>query len=373
MPALALELDHHRGPVTFRKERLIGHLNIRMQVKYKNGQAAIPELRSIGVEPDCAAIRIVPSGMNWGTAVAAGNLRWIGIDWGTTNLRAYLVGQSGELVQEAESGCGMNSLKSGEFEAALVDLVEPWLEADVTMPVLACGMVGARQGWKEAKYRPVPCSPFKDLELTGVETRDQRIAVYILPGFSQAEPADVMRGEETQVAGFLASEPDFNGVVCLPGTHTKWVEVKKGVICAFHTFMSGELFSLLAGHSILRHSMSGDGGYPDVFLRAARRASGSPNDVFLELFGLRAASLLSEQVPENARARLSGMLVGHEIGVARRFWDAKPVMIIGTSKLASLYRAALDAQGVETGNVDARSATLSGLAMAAKQIGAIAA
>lgn len=301
------------------------------------------------------------------------NSRWIGVDWGTTNLRAWLIGKNGRLLEESGSDRGMNSLASGEFEAALVDLVDPWLADGSTMPVFACGMVGARQGWTEAKYRPVPCNPLRGLELTKVETSDRRIAVFILPGLSQAVPADVMRGEETQVAGFLASEPDFEGVVCLPGTHTKWVDVSEGVIGSFHTFMSGELYSLLADQSVLRYSMSENGVDPDVFLQAALKASHNPNDVFLELFGLRATSLLSGQLPQVARARLSGMLIGHEIGVARRFWTSKPIAIIGSSKLASLYRVVLESEGAFTKVVDTKSATLSGLAIAANQYGDLAA
>ena len=124
-----------------------------------------------------------------------------------------------------------------------------------------------------------------------------------------------MRGEETQIAGFLASEPRFSGTICLPGTHTKWVEVEEGTVTAFHTFMTGELFSLLSEQSILRHSVSESGDDPAAFLQAARNAVARPENVATDLFGLRAASLLADYRPETARARLSGMIIGHEIGV----------------------------------------------------------
>ena len=299
--------------------------------------------------------------------------QWIGIDWGTTNLRAFLIDRSGSLAAELESDQGMGRLKPEEFEAALVSLIEPWLRAGETIPVIACGMVGARQGWIEAKYRSVPCRLLQEPQLTRADTSDPRIEVFILPGLSQETPADVMRGEETQVAGFLASEPDYCGVVCLPGTHTKWVSVDQGIVGAFQTFMTGELFTLLAQHSILRHSISDGGEDPAAFMLAARKAVQNPESIALTLFGLRATSLLNEPEPQAARAKLSGMIIGHEIGVARSIWQGSPVAIIGTSKLASRYLAVLEAEGADTRLIDTRIATLSGLAIAAKQAGAAAA
>ncbi len=296
--------------------------------------------------------------------------QWIGIDCGTSNLRAFLIDQSGALVAELDSDKGMGCLKPEAFEGALVSLIEPWLRQGETIPVFACGTVGARQGWIEAKYRPVPCKLLQDAQLTRAETSDPRIEVFILPGLSQDTPADVMRGEETQVAGFLASEPGYCGVVCLPGTHTKWVSVDNGIVGAFQTFITGELFKLLAQHSILRHSVSEAGEDPEAFMGAAKKAAEHPESIALKLFGLRATSLLNDPEPRVARAQLSGMIIGHEIGAARKIWSGLPVAIIGTSKLASLYHAVLDAEGADTRLIDTKFATLSGLAMAAKQAGA---
>lgn len=299
--------------------------------------------------------------------------QWVGVDWGTSNLRAYIVDGSGSLIVELESDNGMLNLEPEEFEGALVNLIGPWLAQGRKTPVFACGMVGARQGWMEVKYRSVPCSPLHDSEFARVETLDPRIEVFILPGLSQASPADVMRGEETQLAGFLASEPEFSGVACLPGTHTKWAEVRNGEIHTFHTYMTGELFSLLSQHSILRHSVSEEGEDPSAFLQAALKAVTCPEQVAVELFGLRAQSLLEQPEPQVARARLSGMIIGHEIGVAREFWNGRQIALIGTTKLASLYAEVLSKVGAETQIIDTRSATLSGLAIAARQVGAAAA
>lgn len=295
--------------------------------------------------------------------------RWIGVDWGTSKLRAYAIDENGIPIAELEADSGMGRLKPDEFEATLIALIEPWLRENGTIPVYACGMAGARQGWKEASYRPVPCDLLETSGFTRVETSDPRIDVFILPGLSQTTPPDVMRGEETQIAGFLASEPRFSGTICLPGTHTKWVEVEEGTVTAFHTFMTGELFSLLSEKSILRHSVSETGDDPAAFLQAARDAVARPENVATDLFGLRAASLLAEYRPETARARLSGMIIGHEIGVAGAFWSSGPVVLIGSPQLTGHYARVLKAEGARIRIIEAKTATLSGLAIAARTIG----
>ena len=186
------------------------------------------------------------------------NISWIAVDWGTTHLRAYAMDANHAVIAETQSADGMGVLQTGEFETALLALIETWLPASGKVVVLACGMVGAKQGWVEATYRAVPCGLKADVELTLVPTQDERLDVRILPGLCQHDPADVMRGEETQVAGLLAEQGDDVKTVCLPGTHSKWVALEDGHIRSFSTFMTGELFALLSTHSILRHSVQPD-------------------------------------------------------------------------------------------------------------------
>ena len=188
---------------------------------------------------------------------------WVAVDWGTSTLRAWAM-RGAEMVAEARSDSGMNSLDKSQFEAALLKLVDPWLGGR-PMPVVACGMAGARQGWTEVPYRTVPCMPLGGG--VAVPTSDTRLSVTILPGLKQDNPADVMRGEETQVAGYLSGRPGFDGVLCLPGTHSKWVEISAGEVVSFRTFMTGELFDLVSRHSVLRHS-TGAGWDAAVFAEA---------------------------------------------------------------------------------------------------------
>ena len=287
---------------------------------------------------------------------------WIAVDWGTSNLRAWAMGPQGVLASGG-SDEGMGKLAKVEFEPALLRLTVPWLGAGTT-PVIACGMVGARQGWLEAPYRAIPCAPVATGELMAVPTTDPRIRMMIAPGLSQAKPADVMRGEETQIAGALALLPNFDGVFCLPGTHSKWVHVSAGEVVSFQTFMTGEMFALLSQQSVLRHGMSGEGSDEAAFTQGLSDAIERPEKISARLFTLRAEGLLNGLTPDAARSRLSGLLIGLELAAAKPYWLGQRIALIGVEGLSSRYASALSAQGVKSETLDATACTLAGLTAA---------
>jgi 2-dehydro-3-deoxygalactonokinase len=286
---------------------------------------------------------------------------WIAVDWGTSNLRAWAMGPEGVLA-EASSDAGMGTLSRDGFEPALLDLIGGWL-GEGPMPVIACGMVGARQGWAEAPYRAVPCSPVARGELLPVLTHDPRLQVRIVPGLKQMTPADVMRGEEVQIAGALGLLRDFDGVICLPGTHSKWAHVSAGEVVSFQTFMTGELFALLSGQSVLRHGI-GKGWDEAAFDAGLSEALSKPEKLAARLFTLRAEGLLAGLSPEAAGSRLSGLLIGAELAAAKPYWLGQRVVLIGAPKLSAHYARALAAQGLMAESLDITACTLSGLATA---------
>ena len=236
---------------------------------------------------------------------------WIAADWGTSTLRVWAMNADGQHLAEASSNQGMAALTPELYEPALLALVSDWLPEGQTTPVIACGMVGARQGWIEAAYTATPCPPLAAAHCITAPTNDPRLAVRIIPGLKQLTPPDVMRGEETQIAGFLASHPDFAGTVCLPGTHTKWVDLAGGRVQSFRTMMTGEVFALLSQQSVLKHSLA-DGWDDAAFAKAFDTAITEPETLASRLFSLRAASLVGEPNPVAARATLSGWLIGAE-------------------------------------------------------------
>ncbi len=288
---------------------------------------------------------------------------WIAVDWGTTRLRVWAM-RGGRVLENRDSDRGMGALTPEGFEPALLDLVGDWL-GEAALPVIACGMIGARTGWAEAAYRMTPCSPLDPRQATRPAVRDARLAVHILPGLSQADPPDVMRGEETQIAGFLAANPGFDGTLCLPGTHCKWVRLARGRVESFHTFMTGELYGLLARQSVLRLTIDKARPDPDSFAEAAAQAMDDPDLVPAWLFPLRAAALLQDMTPQQAAGRLSGLLIGGEIAAARPLWQDAPVVVIGAPELSALYTQALTSAGADATEQDGAALVLAGLSAAA--------
>ncbi|KIC37086.1 2-keto-3-deoxy-galactonokinase [Ruegeria sp. ANG-R] len=288
------------------------------------------------------------------------NIEWIAVDWGTSHLRAWAM-QGERVLDQAASQDGMSRTAGGDFQVALMALIEGWLPAN-PVDVIACGMVGARQGWVEAPYSAVPSEPIPVVPFR-VPNTDPRIRAFVVPGLKQDSPPDVMRGEETQIAGFLSTHQNWDGVICLPGTHTKWAQISAGEAVSFRTFMTGELFDLLRGQSVLRHSID-DGWDEASFTDAVADTLSKPEQLAARLFALRAADLLHGQNKSVARARLSGFLIGAELAAARPYWLGQQLAVIGSEGLTKAYAAALQQQGAFVETADATTTTLAGLAQA---------
>lgn len=293
---------------------------------------------------------------------------WVAVDWGTSSLRAWLLDADNTVLDHKTSDKGMGQLAQADFEAALLELIGDHLPAETSTPVIICGMAGARQGWAEAPYLETPCPPPGIFNATKVPANDSLIDAYILPGVKQQTPPDVMRGEETQIAGFLTEEPTFCGMLCLPGTHTKWAHIQDGTINTFRTFMTGELFALLSNHSVLRYSVESNDIDLEAFSNAVREASAHPADLTAGLFEIRAAGLIARQTSSEARGRLSGLLIGGEVAAVLNQYLTGEIAILGADKIATAYRNALQILGRESRLIDANTTTLRGLQIARMQL-----
>jgi 2-dehydro-3-deoxygalactonokinase len=293
---------------------------------------------------------------------------WIAVDWGTSRLRTWPIDGAGRVIAHLSSDKGMGGLAPQAFEPALLDLVAPHLDPVRATPVIACGMVGARQGWAEAGYEAVPCAPPGLARATRAPATDPRLDVAILPGLRQDSPADVIRGEETQIAGFLAATPGFDGTICLPGTHSKWVQVSAGEVVSFRSVMTGELFAAIAGHTVLRHSL-GEPTDESAFLEGVAEAMARPEALTARLFGLRAEALLHGLAADTAAARASGLLIGLELAGARGYWLGTRLALVGAPALTARYAAALGAQGAVPEIADGDAMVLAGLQAASAQAG----
>ena len=271
----------------------------------------------------------------------------IGLDWGTTSLRAYRLDQAGVVLDKREGKSGILSVKPGGFPDELRKIAGDWLEAGEKLVVIS-GMAGSKQGWAEAPYLPCPASIVEIAHAT-LPVPFPAIRVRLVPGLkargAEGVP-EVMRGEETQILGVLDRLPDAEATLCLPGSHSKWVRVRAGQILDFSTHMTGEVFAALSAHTILARSLHrGAAHHPGAFARGLDRAR-QGGGLLHQLFGLRSLSLFDAMPQMEAASYLSGLLIGHEVASALEAGVAPPVHIIGAAALTVRYSAALAAFGI---------------------------
>lgn len=298
------------------------------------------------------------------------------VDWGTTRMRVWLVDAGGKVLAERRGDDGLITAQQKGFATILEGHLAA-MGAPEALPVIICGMAGSRQGWLEAPYVTVP-SPLNAILAGAAKVPGQRRDIRIVPGLAQRslDAPDVMRGEETQLAG-AGLPAKGRQLVCMPGTHSKWVLVEDGAVAGFGTWPTGELFSVLAAHSILRHSL-GEQPKPvtsdNPFFRDwCRKALAEGGDVTSRLFSIRAAGLLQDLKPDDAAACLSGLLIGGEIASANRRYgaNAAPVVLVASGALGTLYTEALGLAGLAVRAVDADEAVRAGLIEAARENGMI--
>jgi 2-dehydro-3-deoxygalactonokinase len=268
----------------------------------------------------------------------------IGIDWGTTNFRAFRIARDGSIRERRAGPKGILNVPDGRFGDTLREEIGPWLAAGEDR-VLLSGMIGSRQGWKEAPYLPCPAGP-AELGAALVDIGFDWARVKLVPGlsgFDESGVAEVMRGEETQILGVPLLLRD-GGIACLPGTHSKWARVEGGRIVGFTTHMTGEAFGVLRSHTILGRMMR-DGPSDGAPFDTGLIRSADPGGLLHHLFGVRAEVLADRLTDSEAPAYLSGILIGHEVRAALAQAGGSVVQVIGSPDLTALYAKAITACG----------------------------
>ena len=295
-----------------------------------------------------------------------GGASLIALDWGTSSLRGFLMDCAGRVLDQRANAHGIQNLPlpglSG-FEQAFTDLCGGWLSAHPGLPVVAGGMVGSAQGWREAPYVHCPADTASLASQAIAVDSASGVRILIAPGMlydPPSGPPDILRGEEIQIAGALADRPDWGRDACmvLPGTHSKWVEIEGGRMARFSTYMTGETFAVLCKHSILGRLMP-----PDVtpaesdadaaFAEGVRAAQASgPGDLTHQIFAARTLGITRRMPVELLKDYLSGLLIGHELtsGLAHMRNDLhedRPLLLIGEGSLCRRYVRGLELLGVE--------------------------
>jgi 2-dehydro-3-deoxygalactonokinase len=287
-------------------------------------------------------------------------------DWGTTNLRAWTLDADGTVVADRDfPGLGVANLAAGEAGRRFAEEVRPALQAD-DLPAILCGMVGSNIGWKLAPYAETPAS-LGDLAACLASVEDGGPWTRIVPGVRSSGfngRGDVMRGEETQLFGWIAGDAARGigrQVVCHPGTHAKWMLLEDGRLTAFVTAMTGELFAVLRQHSVLKSDASPDDA---AAFAEGLEAAGEGDALAARLFTARARVVGLGKSADTTPAYLSGVLIGAEAAAVPKLLGLsgrEPVALLGDAKLCELYARALERRGVETEVHDGEAAAVAGL------------
>jgi 2-dehydro-3-deoxygalactonokinase len=269
----------------------------------------------------------------------------IAVDWGTSSFRAYRLAADGAVLDKRSAPLGILAVKDGRFAEALESQIRDWLDAGEATVIMS-GMIGSRQGWKEAPYAHCPAG-LPEIAAAMVRVEWSQGGAWIAPGLTcrdESGVADVMRGEEVQVLGALDALREPAAWICLPGTHSKWVRVEAQRIVRFATHMTGEVFAVMKAHSILGRMMT-DGAHDMGVFEAGLQRAADDGGLLHHLFGVRTRGLFGELASEQSAAYLSGLLIGHELrSVPER---SGVVYVLGAPDLAQLYLHALGVRGYQ--------------------------
>lgn len=282
----------------------------------------------------------------------------VGVDWGTSSMRAFLLDADGAILDRREGPFGILHVEKGDFAGLLSAQVGAWL-GDGTMPVLLSGMIGSRQGWSEAPYLELPAG-IGDLAAALISVPFDQTDVRIVAGVKDTagEMFDVVRAEEVQVLGAMARLGVDRGCFVLPGTHSKWMHAQDNRLTGFSTYMTGEVYRALRDHTILGRLMEdADSEDHAAFAQGVHDGAkaGTPGSLLHRLFGVRTAGLFAQQSAAGLSDYLSGLLIGSEIA-DQLGGEAHDIYVIASAEsLGRRYQEAAEMLGMTTQTVEADS------------------
>jgi 2-dehydro-3-deoxygalactonokinase len=287
---------------------------------------------------------------------------FVGVNWGSTNFRAYLIGADGSAIDEYAAPAGVVTLDRDGMVATIDALAARWPNRG---PIYASGMIGSNVGWTEVPYAEAPAS-CADLAAATLATRIGQVPLRIVPGIAcrrsfDGEP-DILRGEEVELIGLIALR-DTSGWAALPGTHTKWARLEEGRVGDFFTSMSGEIFDRLTAKGLLASIVSDEASDGPAFLKGVAAGRAHQLSLGALLFGARAQVVRGRLAKSDAASYIRGLLIGSDIADALAVYPAIQdgvVPLIGNGPLCKLYASALRAAGVASELVESREACLRG-------------
>lgn len=275
------------------------------------------------------------------------NAKLIGLDWGTTSFRAFLINEDGLILDKKTSKNGILSVVDKDFEGTLLNEINLWLEQNESLPIIASGMITSRNGWLETPYLNLPSNIDG---FAGALTHfkiSNGLFIHFITGASYEDSKgipDIMRGEETQIIGSLDNNND--DIFLLPGTHSKWAKTEDENILSFASFMTGEVYAALKDHTILGALMENeDQSNEYAFSNGVEDRLKENVSIMHQIFTARTLPLFDRMKNSEIADYLSGLLIGEEIKSALNQYDVSNdniVNIIGRGDLAARYAKALD-------------------------------
>lgn len=283
------------------------------------------------------------------------------VDWGTTNIRTYLVDDNGNIAKSRSAPRGVHNC-NGNYSEVLREFCGDWQSRWPQIPAYLCGMIGSRTGWCEAPYISSPAGA--DTLCRGLVAVPGESNVFVVPGMRCITPTgtpDVMRGEESQVLGALVETGLQNALIILPGTHSKWVRVSDGHIHEFATFFTGEMYSLLHQHSSIGAVLDKKQRNSESFRKGLSQSVG-PGGLLNQIFSARARTLCEDIDGQSMSDYLSGILIGSEFIHGQQLFASKgELLLVGDHRLATLYQLAARNFGLTLRALDPAAAIVKGV------------
>lgn len=301
--------------------------------------------------------------MSWSTPPVL-----FGLDWGSTHIRAFAFAESGEVIAQQDAALGVSHYAGLAGVTKMKEWLASWLQASPAIPVIACGMVGSASGWKVAPYVSTP-APTSALANGLLRWQEGGREWAIVPGVSHYSAqdgfTDVMRGEETQLVGLIASQPASHALdlILTPGTHNKWIRLDGEEIAYLATYMTGEMFALLKQHSLVGAVLVDSPWDESAFIDGVNTAAKHP-DWLHQLFGVRARGVSKQAGGDALTHWLSGVLIGYEVHAAlhaHRHNTIKTVGLLGSQSLCQRYQCALSALSIQSVCLDGDAFAARGL------------
>ncbi len=292
------------------------------------------------------------------------------IDWGSSNVRAFLLNDTGKVMDSRQSRKGIKFVAKGEYPAVYNEITDGWREQ--SRFTLMAGMVGSANGWEEAPYIPLPTSP--DTIGDSIFKMRSMENVYIVGGFSYHCPEkntyDVIRGEEVQVFGLITKLPRADHLLCLPGTHSKWLNINAdNVISSFTTVMTGDFYEAICSKTIIAMSLDEEQEESREVFERGVRLSKSSGCLMSHVFSIRGALLFGQLQKKHVCSMVSGVLIGDEIENMKQLYDTKAMIhVVAAGALCDSYARALDVFGYEYQLHDGESLSLAGMQMLVDRI-----